>query len=91
MSNFQDIFLFVSIPATVSSLCILFEKNYWEMAGFSWVTISILKIMEINFAIGLICVLIGIGQIAYGLKRDYEKKKVKENIRIWFQYQIPIY
>jgi len=30
--NFQDVFLFVSLPATISALCVLFEKNYWEMA-----------------------------------------------------------
>jgi len=89
--NFQDVFLFVSLPATISALCVLFEKNYWEMAGFAWMTISVLKIIEINTAIGLVCVIIGLCQIAYGLKKEYDIKKVKDNILIWYQDHIPIY
>lgn len=73
---FQDIFLFIGIPATITILNVLFEKNYWDMAGISWVIVGILKVYsEIPF-LGLICVFCGIAQYAYGYQVEKETKRL---------------
>lgn len=73
---FQDIFLYISIPATITILTVLFEKNYWDMAGISWVIVGILKVYsEIPF-LGLLFAGCGVAQYAYGYQVTKEKKKL---------------
>ena len=73
---FQDIFLFIGLPATISVMNVLFNKNYWDVAGISWIIVGFLKVFsEIPF-LGLICVICGIAQYAYGEQVTKEKKKL---------------
>lgn len=87
---FQDIFLYISVPTTISGMCVIFQKNYWEMAGIFWVILSLLNVIKINLFIGILCTIIGIIQIIYGLYLEYENKVIKENIKLWFNRQIPL-
>jgi lipid-A-disaccharide synthase-like uncharacterized protein len=87
---FQDIFLYISVPTTISCMCVIFQKNYWEMAGIFWVILSLLNVIKINLFIGILCTIIGIIQIIYGLYLEYENKVIKENIKLWFNRQFPL-
>ncbi len=87
---FQDIFLYISVPTTISGMCVIFQKNYWEMAGIFWVILSLLNVIKINLFIGILCTIIGIIQIIYGLYLEYENKVIKENIKLWFNRQFPL-
>lgn len=87
---FQDIFLYISVPSTISGMCVIFQKNYWEMAGIFWVILSLLNVIKINLFIGILCTIIGIIQIIYGLYLEYENKVIKENIKLWFNRQFPL-
>lgn len=73
---FQDIFLFISIPATVTILNVLFEKNYWDMAGISWAVIGLLKLYDINPLIGILAIACGVAQCVYGHQVEKEKKRL---------------
>ena len=73
---FQDIFLFIGLPATISAMNVLFNKNYWDIAGISWFIVGILKIYPINPLIGIVVIVSGICQYVYGYLKDKEKKKL---------------
>ena len=73
---FQDIFLFIGLPATISAMNVLFNKNYWDIAGISWVIVGILKIYPINPLIGIVVIVSGICQYVYGYLKEKEKKKL---------------
>ncbi len=73
---FQDIFLFIGLPATISVMNVLFNKNYWDIAGISWFIVGILKIYPINPLIGIVVIVSGICQYVYGYLKDKEKKKL---------------
>lgn len=73
---FQDIFLFIGLPATISAMNVLFNKNYWDIAGISWFIVGILKIYPINPLIGIVVIVSGICQYVYGYLKEKEKKKL---------------
>lgn len=73
---FQDIFLFIGIPATITILNILFEKNYWDMAGISWIIVGFLKIFDVNPFLGIVAMICGILQYLYGFLIEKEHKKL---------------
>ena len=73
---FQDIFLFIGLPSTISAMNVLFNKNYWDIAGISWFIVGILKIYPINPLIGIVVIVSGICQYVYGYLKDKEKKKL---------------
>ena len=73
---FQDIFLFIGLPATISAMNVLFNKNYWDVSGISWVIVGALKIYDVNHLIGMIAIACGIAQYAYGYQVEKEKKKL---------------
>lgn len=87
---FQDIFLYISVPSTISCMCVIFQKNQWEMAGICWVILSLLNVININLFIGILCIIIGLIQIIYGLYLEYKEKIIKENIQLWFNRQFPL-
>jgi len=74
---FQDIFLFIGLPATISAMNVLFNKNYWDVSGISWVIVGALKIYDVNPLIGMNAIACGIAQYLYGSHKSKESKRLK--------------
>lgn len=77
-----DIWLWLSIPMTVSLMCFFFDRNYWDMAGISLIIVAFLKLFDDIPLIGVCAVLIGIAQIYYGhtiTKAKREQKEIKKS------------